>query len=94
MSDAVESVAEAVPATERGLVHALSHWDIALLTIGAVIGSGIFLVPGEVAIATELKPWLAATVWLLGATLSLCGAITYAELARAHRGGRPLCFHS
>ncbi len=34
--------------------------------------------------ATQLKPWLAAAVWILGAILSLCGAITYAELARAH----------
>jgi basic amino acid/polyamine antiporter, APA family len=71
-------------AAEPGLVHALGHWDIALLTIGAVIGSGIFLVPGQVAMATQLKPWLAATMWILGAILSLCGAITYAELARAH----------
>jgi APA family basic amino acid/polyamine antiporter len=66
------------------LINALSHWDIALLTIGAVIGSGIFLVPGQVAMATQLRPWLAATMWILGAILSLCGAITYAVLSRAH----------
>ncbi len=83
MAAVPERLGHPLPA-EAGLVHALDHWDIALLTIGAVIGSGIFLVPGQVAMATQLKPWLAAAVWILGAILSLCGAITYAELARAH----------
>jgi APA family basic amino acid/polyamine antiporter len=66
------------------LAHALGRWDIALLTIGAVIGSGIFLVPGQVALATQMNPLLAAAVWCVGALLSLCGAVTYAELARRY----------
>ncbi len=64
------------------LKRALGRWDMTLLTIGAVIGSGIFLVPGDVAIATLMNPVLASVVWILGAVLSLCGAIAYAELAR------------
>jgi APA family basic amino acid/polyamine antiporter len=53
-----------------------------LLTIGAVIGSGIFLVPGDVAIATAMNPLLASLVWVAGAALSLCGAAAFAELSR------------
>src|SRR6185437_6071947 len=64
------------------LIRSLGRWDVALLTVGAVIGSGIFLVPDKVLIATQMSPSLAAAVWLAGAILSLCGAITYAELAR------------
>jgi len=64
------------------LARSLGRWDIALLTIGAVIGSGIFLVPGQVALATQMNPAFAAVVWITGALLSLCGAVTYAELAR------------
>ena len=64
------------------LRRALDRWDIALLTVGSVIGSGIFLVPGEVAIATMMSPLLASLVWIAGAALSLCGAFTFAELAR------------
>jgi APA family basic amino acid/polyamine antiporter len=70
------------PGTSPHLVKTLGRWDIALLTIGSVIGSGIFLVPGQVAVATQMNPTLAASVWVVGAILSLCGAITYAELAR------------
>jgi basic amino acid/polyamine antiporter, APA family len=64
------------------LKRTLGRWNMTLLTIGCVIGSGIFLVPGQVAVATGMSTLAAAAVWLVGAALSICGAITYAELAR------------
>jgi APA family basic amino acid/polyamine antiporter len=51
-----------------------------LLTVGSVIGSGIFLVPGTVLRQVDgfILPSLLA--WLVGGVLSLLGALTYCEL--------------
>jgi APA family basic amino acid/polyamine antiporter len=54
--------------------------DIAVLTIGSVIGSGIFLVPGLVLRDAGGSIGLALLVWLAGGALSFMGALTYAEL--------------
>src|SRR5215216_5142662 len=55
--------------------------DLILLTIGSVIGSGIFLVPG--AVLRQVNGFIipALLVWLIGGVLSLLGALTYGELA-------------
>ena len=54
--------------------------DLILLTIGSVIGSGIFIVPGAVLrqVGGFILP--AMLVWLVGGVLSLLGALTYGEL--------------
>src|ERR671932_2072226 len=54
--------------------------DLILLTIGSVIGSGIFLVPG--AVLRQVGGFVAPAmlVWLVGGVLSLLGALTYGEL--------------
>ncbi len=54
--------------------------DLILLTIGSVIGSGIFLVPGGVLRQTGGFIVPALLVWLAGGILSLLGALTYGEL--------------
>ncbi|MCA1603629.1 MAG: amino acid permease [Acidobacteria bacterium] len=54
--------------------------DLILLTIGSVIGSGIFLVPGAVLRQVDGFILPALLVWLVGGTLSLLGALTYSEL--------------
>ncbi|MGB8804570.1 MAG: amino acid permease, partial [Chthoniobacterales bacterium] len=55
--------------------------DLILLTIGSVIGSGIFLVPG--AVLRQVNGFIipALLVWVRGGVLSLLGALTYGELA-------------
>ena len=55
--------------------------DLILLTIGSVIGSGIFLVPG--AVLRQVNGFIipALLVWMVGGVLSLLGALTYGELA-------------
>jgi basic amino acid/polyamine antiporter, APA family len=62
------------------LKRVLNARDIALLTVGATIGSGIFLVPGPVLKAVALSPATALIIWVAGGVLTLLGALTYAEL--------------
>lgn len=48
--------------------------------VGIIVGSGIFQTPTS--IARELgSPWLILALWLVGGVISLCGALTWAELA-------------
>lgn len=54
--------------------------DVVLLTLGGVIGSGIFIVPASVLKATGGALMPALFVWIVGGVLSLLGAFTYAEL--------------
>jgi basic amino acid/polyamine antiporter, APA family len=68
-------VSEARPSLERRL----GTLDAALLTIGSVVGTGIFLTGGEVARALP-SPGAVLLVWLVGGALALAGALTYAEL--------------
>jgi APA family basic amino acid/polyamine antiporter len=66
-------------APEQGLVRGLGTWDAALLTIGSVVGTGIFLTTGDMARVLP-DPWLILGVWAAGGLLTLAGALTYAEL--------------
>jgi APA family basic amino acid/polyamine antiporter len=67
----------------------LGFSDLVLLTLGTVIGSGIFLVPGVVLKQTDGRLGLALLVWIVGGVLSFLGALTYAELgaSRPDAGG-------
>jgi amino acid transporter len=61
----------------------LSVADGIFLTAGMIIGALIFKAPSTVAGATSgTTTFLAA--WLLGAVVSICGALVYAELASRH----------
>lgn len=57
----------------------LGAWDGALLTVGSVVGTGIFLTTGDIAKALP-HPGLVLLVWLLGGLFTLAGALSYAEL--------------
>ncbi|HJX28019.1 MAG TPA: amino acid permease, partial [Thermoanaerobaculia bacterium] len=76
-----ESRPEARPAADsgQGLVRGLGTWDAALLTIGSVVGTGIFLTTGDMARVLP-DPVLILWVWAAGGLLTLAGALTYAEL--------------
>ena len=63
------------------LARVLGLRDLTLLTIGSVIGSGIFLVPGGVLTKAGGQIGPAMLVWLVGGVLSLLGALTYSELS-------------
>ena len=62
------------------LRRSLGFTDLMLITIGTVIGSGIYLVPSLVLRQTAGHTGLAFTVWAVAGFLSLLGALTYAEL--------------
>jgi basic amino acid/polyamine antiporter, APA family len=70
-------------ASAGGLRRSLGFGDLVMLTLGTVIGSGIFLVPAVVLRQTGGNLRLALTVWLLGGLVSFLGALTYAELGAA-----------
>lgn len=60
----------------------LSVFDAVIIIGGLVIGGGIFAFPPLVAAMTGSVEWMFAA-WLLGAALTLIGALCYAELAAA-----------
>lgn len=72
---------QSVEAASPELRRILGMWDLVLLIIGTVIGSGIFLVPGAVLRPVGNSVPLAMAVWLTGGLLSLLGALTYGELS-------------
>ncbi len=58
----------------------LTFFDLTMIAIGSVIGSGIFLTPSIIAKALPSPPWI-LFVWVLGGLMALTGSLTYAELA-------------
>src|SRR5512140_3316462 len=64
---------------EPDLPRKLGLMDAALLLVGAVIGSGIFVVPSLIA-QRIAEPGLVIAIWLFTGLLVLCGALTLAEL--------------
>jgi len=58
--------------------------DAIAIIVGIVIGAGIFKTPSLVAGTTGDSGW-AIVAWLVGALVSLAGALCYAELACAYR---------
>jgi APA family basic amino acid/polyamine antiporter len=68
-----------LPAQESLLVRGLSTWDGALLTVGSIVGTGIFLTTSDMAKVLP-HPGLILLVWLAGGLLTLAGALTYGEL--------------
>jgi len=63
----------------RSLVRGLGPWDAALVTIGSVLGTGIFITTGDMARALP-HAGLIVLAWAVGGLLTLTGALTYAEL--------------
>jgi APA family basic amino acid/polyamine antiporter len=57
----------------------LTLFDGAALLVGAVIGSGIFVVPSIIAQRVP-EPGLVIGIWIFSGLLVLCGALTLAEL--------------
>jgi len=72
------------PATLTTLRRTLGFRDLLLITIGTVIGSGIYLVPSVVLRQSAGHAGVAILIWTVGGVLSLLGALTYAELGAAN----------
>lgn len=76
----------------------LNRFDLSMIVISLVIGMGIFATPGEVAINSS-NPYLYFGAWFFGGAVSLCGALTFAEIGARYptTGGFykvfSFCFH-
>jgi len=57
----------------------LGRWDSVAISIGIVLGVGIFRVPKEVAVHLSSGVWI-LFAWVVGGIFSLMGALCYAEL--------------
>lgn len=74
--------AGAAPAAPAGApARVLTVKDAVFLTVGIVIGAGIFKSPSIVANAAAGSEAVMISAWVLGGVIALIGALTYAELA-------------
>jgi APA family basic amino acid/polyamine antiporter len=84
---------EPAPPPEAPRLRRELDWkDGALITIGATLGTSIFLTPADIAGAIP-HAGLILAAWAVGGVLTLCGALTYAELGTMYpRAGGPYHF--
>jgi APA family basic amino acid/polyamine antiporter len=84
-----EHAAAPVSAPESGgFKREMSLFDAMMIVMGAMIGSGIFIVSADIA-RTVGSPGLLLLVWLITGILTVIGALSYGELAgmMPHAGG-------
>ena len=67
-------------ARETGFLRELGLFDSTMIVIGAMIGSGIFIVPADMARNIGSPCWL-LVAWLITAVLTVAAALSYGELA-------------
>ncbi|GAA4466096.1 amino acid permease [Nemorincola caseinilytica] len=77
------------PGTDTRFQRSLTLLDGALLVIGSMIGSGIFIVSAGIARDVGSAGWL-VVVWLLSGFITLTAALSYGELSGMfpHAGGQ------
>lgn len=61
----------------------LTLFDSTCLIVGIIIGAGIYQMAPDIAKGAG-NSWAFLGIWVLGGLLSLCGALSYAELATAY----------
>lgn len=78
--------------TEERLPRVIGLGSATAVVVGTMISSGIFSVPAVVA-ANVTAPGLAILCWIVGGLITLCGALSVAELATAlPRSGGPFAY--
>jgi APA family basic amino acid/polyamine antiporter len=65
---------------DRKFTRGLSLFDSTMLVVGAMIGSGIFIVPAEMARNIGSAGWL-LVAWGVAGALTIAGALSYGELS-------------
>jgi APA family basic amino acid/polyamine antiporter len=83
--DALRTAAQTVPdaraeSGERGFVRELGLLDSTMIVAGSMIGSGIFIVPADIARQMGSSGWL-LMVWVVTGLLTVAAALSYGELA-------------
>src|SRR5258706_3324068 len=61
----------------------LGLFDLTMIVVSLVVGMGIFRTPVEVA-QKSILPEIFFLAWILGAVVSLCGALTFAEIGSCY----------
>lgn len=66
----------------------LDRFDLTMIVVSLVIGMGIFRTPADVAMKAGSE-WVFYGAWVFGGIVSLCGALTFAEIGSRfpHAGG-------
>ena len=72
----------AIPQTEGRLPRTLGLWSSVALVVGITIGSGIFRSPAGIARQAP-NPLVMIGLWVAGGAITLCGALSLAEIAAA-----------
>src|SRR5438876_3586384 len=82
MGDIVTQRVESSPAVppQRELKRSLGVFDSTMIVAGSMIGSGIFIVAGEMAREVGSAGWL-LLAWVIAGVLTLAAALSYGELA-------------
>src|SRR3712207_1978065 len=62
-----------------GIHPKLGYFDLTMIVVSLVIGVGIFRTPALVAQSAQ-TPILFFSAWIVGGLVSVCGALTYAEI--------------
>ncbi len=75
MNQSADTVTE-----NSGFIRELGSFDSVMIVIGTMIGSGIFIVPAEMARLIGSSGWL-LVAWLVAGVLTIAAAISYGELA-------------
>lgn len=75
----------AAPSRARtiGLDRQIGMYAAVSITVGNIVGSGIFRSPHSVAQELPTMAWV-LLAWILGGVLSMCGSLSLTELATAH----------
>ncbi|MBV8551587.1 MAG: amino acid permease [Acidobacteriaceae bacterium] len=76
------SVHSSIETVDRnaGFIRELGLFDSAMIVIGAMIGSGVFIVPADMARNIGSPGWL-LVAWLFTAVVTVAAALSYGELA-------------
>jgi basic amino acid/polyamine antiporter, APA family len=73
--------ANSANSSEGQLQAVLGLFSAIALVVGAVIGSGVFLKPSQIAVATQGYVGLIISLWIVLGLVNLCGALAMAELS-------------
>ena len=65
--------------TSSPLKRHLGLGAVAAIVVGNMLGSGVFFTPGELAAVAD-RTWQVHFIWALSGLITLCGALTLAEL--------------
>src|SRR5579862_6039285 len=89
MADTTHVTTEATTNEKTGFVKAIGLFDGTMIVVGAMIGSGIFIVAADITQTTGSPGGLIMT-WVLTGLLTIAAALSYGELAALfpHAGGQ------